>query len=122
MAKRNTKELILLEALKLFADKGYEGVSVRDIAAEVGIRQSSLYKHFESKQDIFDTLVETMKNRFPQASASSRWYHTGSGKRICHLWDRVPQKDQRRNLPILFERPLRLPVPKDAFHREVWKP
>ena len=70
MAKRNTKELILLEALKLFADKGYEGVSVRDIAAEVGIRQSSLYKHFESKQDIFDTLVETMKNRFPQASAS----------------------------------------------------
>ena len=70
MAKRNTKELILLEALKLFADKGYEGVSVRDIAAEVGIRQSSLYKHFESKQDIFNTLVETMKNRFPQASAS----------------------------------------------------
>ena len=65
MAKRNTKELILLEALKLFADKGYEGVSVRDIAAEVGIRQSSLYKHFESKQ-------ETMKNRFPQASASCR--------------------------------------------------
>ena len=49
MAKRNTKELILLEALKLFADKGYEGVSVRDIAAEVGIRQSSLYKHFDRK-------------------------------------------------------------------------
>ena len=70
MAKRNTKEAILLEALKLFADKGYEGVSVRDIAAEVGIRQSSLYKHFASKQDIFDTLVETMKKRFPQASAS----------------------------------------------------
>lgn len=70
MAKRNTKELILLKALNLFADKGYEGVSVRDIAAEVGIRQSSLYKHFGSKQDIFDTLVETMKNRFPQASAS----------------------------------------------------
>lgn len=70
MARRNTKELILLEALKLFADKGYDGVTVRDIAAEVGIRQSSLYKHFESKQDIFDTLVETMKNRFPQSSAS----------------------------------------------------
>lgn len=70
MAKRNTKELILLEALKLFADKGYDGVTVRDIAAEVGIRQSSLYKHFKSKQDIFDTLVNTMKSRFPQASAS----------------------------------------------------
>ena len=70
MAKRNTKESILLKALELFADRGYEGVSVRDIAAEVGIRQSSLYKHFAGKQDIFDTLVETMKNRFPQASAA----------------------------------------------------
>ena len=56
MAKRNTKESILLKALELFADRGYEGVSVRDIAAEVGIRQSSLYKHFAGKQDIFDTL------------------------------------------------------------------
>ena len=70
MAKRNTKESILLKALELFADRGYEGVSVRDIAAEVGIRQSSLYKHFAGKQDIFDTLVETMKNRFPEASAA----------------------------------------------------
>ena len=45
MAKRNTKEIILFESLKLFADKGYDGVTVRDIAAEVGIKQSSLYKH-----------------------------------------------------------------------------
>ena len=45
MAKRNTKETILFESLKLFADKGYDGVTVRDIAAEVGIKQSSLYKH-----------------------------------------------------------------------------
>ena len=36
MAKRNTKETILFESLKLFADKGYDGVTVRDIAAEVG--------------------------------------------------------------------------------------
>ena len=46
MTKRQTKEIILEKALKLFADKGYDGVTVRDIAAEVGIRQSSLYKHF----------------------------------------------------------------------------
>ena len=38
MAKRNTKETILFESLKLFADKGYDGVTVRDIAAEVGIK------------------------------------------------------------------------------------
>lgn len=70
MAKRNTKEIILFESLNLFADKGYDGVTVRDIAAEVGIKQSSLYKHFSSKQDIFDTLVGTMQLRFRDASTS----------------------------------------------------
>lgn len=70
MAKRNTKEIILFESLKLFADKGYDGVTVRDIAAEVGIKQSSLYKHFSSKQEIFDTLVSAMQLRFRYASTS----------------------------------------------------
>lgn len=70
MAKRNTKEIILFEALKLFSDKGYDGVTVRDIAAKVGIKQSSLYKHYASKQEIFDTLVDTMQARSRDASAS----------------------------------------------------
>ncbi len=70
MAKRNTKEIILFESLKLFADKGYDGVTVRDIAAEVGIKQSSLYKHFSSKQEIFDTLVSAIQLRFRYASTS----------------------------------------------------
>lgn len=70
MAKRNTKESILFEALKLFADRGYDGVTVRDIANEVGIMQSSLYKHYTSKQEIFDTLVEKMKQHFADASLS----------------------------------------------------
>ena len=57
MAKKNTKEIILFKALSLFADKGYDGVTVRDIAAEVGIMQSSLYKHYKNKQEIFDTFT-----------------------------------------------------------------
>lgn len=70
MAKRNTKEIILFEALKLFSEKGYEGVTMRDIAAEVGIMQSSLYKHYESKQAIFDSLVEKIKSQFSAATIS----------------------------------------------------
>lgn len=54
-----TKEKILHQALCLFAEKGYGGVSVRDISRAVGIKESSLYNHFKSKQDIFDTIVET---------------------------------------------------------------
>lgn len=54
-----TKEKILAQALCLFAEKGYGGVSVRDISRAVGIKESSLYNHFKSKQDIFDTIIET---------------------------------------------------------------
>jgi len=68
MAKRNTKEIILFKALKLFADKGYDGVTIRDIANEVGVMQSSLYKHYASKQEIFDTLIEKMQKHFADAS------------------------------------------------------
>ena len=53
-----TKEQILNAALTLFSEKGYNAVSVRHIAAEVGIKASSLYNHFENKQDILHELVE----------------------------------------------------------------
>lgn len=52
-----TKQRILSEALKLFASKGYEAVSVAQIAGAVGIKAPSLYKHYESKRDIFHSIV-----------------------------------------------------------------
>ncbi|MCR4590797.1 MAG: TetR/AcrR family transcriptional regulator [Lachnospiraceae bacterium] len=64
--KGNTKEIILEEALKLFAVKGFEAVSVRDIAEKVGIGNSALYKHFENKQAIFNALVSELKERYLQ--------------------------------------------------------
>lgn len=54
----NTKEKILLEALKQFSARGYEAVSMRDIAREVGMTQGALYKHYISKQDIFDSIIK----------------------------------------------------------------
>ncbi|GGG06113.1 TetR/AcrR family transcriptional regulator [Paenibacillus aceti] len=57
----DTKERILQVALKLFARDGYEGVSVRNIADVLGITKGALYKHYESKQDIFDSIIKRMK-------------------------------------------------------------
>lgn len=54
----NTKEKILNSALNLFSKNGYNAVSVRHIAAEVGIKASSLYNHFESKNDILNELIK----------------------------------------------------------------
>lgn len=56
----NTKEKIIDEALTLFSQRGYSGVSVKEIAGAVGIKDSSIYKHFSSKKDIFDTILTKM--------------------------------------------------------------
>ena len=49
-----TKDKILIEALSLFSVSGFSGVSVRDIAKAVGIRESAIYKHYKNKQQLFD--------------------------------------------------------------------
>lgn len=56
----DTKENILMTALRLFAKDGYEAVSVRSIAGELGITKGALYKHYKNKRDIFDSIVERM--------------------------------------------------------------
>lgn len=52
-----TKEMILEAALNLFSQKGYDASSVRDIAARIGIKDSSLYFHYKNKQAILDALM-----------------------------------------------------------------
>lgn len=59
-----TKEKILEESMKLFSVQGFAAVSVRAIAAAVGVRDSALYKHFKSKQEILEAIVEASENRF----------------------------------------------------------
>lgn len=61
-----TKEKILQESMKLFSVQGYDKVTVRMIGEAVGVRNSALYKHFPSKQAIFDAIVETSKAMFLQ--------------------------------------------------------
>ncbi|MCI5623431.1 TetR/AcrR family transcriptional regulator, partial [Anaerostipes sp.] len=60
----NTKQKILLESLRLFSQRGYDAVSVEQIAAAVGIKAPSLYKHYKSKQEIFDAIFEETARRY----------------------------------------------------------
>jgi TetR/AcrR family transcriptional regulator, biofilm operon repressor len=59
----NTKERILHEALSLFSVKGYDGVSMSDIAEVVGIKAASIYKHYSGKEDIFNSIVQSFEER-----------------------------------------------------------
>ena len=63
-----TKERITEEALTLFAEKGYKGTSVKNIADAVGIKDASLYNHFRSKQEIFNSIVELILNHISELS------------------------------------------------------
>ena len=56
----DTKERILETALELFAESGYLGTSMSDIAKQLGITKGALYKHYASKQEILDSIVERM--------------------------------------------------------------
>ena len=55
-----TKERILDIALELFAQNGYLGTSMSDIAKQLGFTKAALYKHYASKQEILDQIVERM--------------------------------------------------------------
>lgn len=57
----DTKERILETALALFAQSGYLGTSMSDIAAQLGITKAALYKHYAGKQEILDQIVARMR-------------------------------------------------------------
>ncbi len=53
-----TRNRLLVAAVKLFADRGYEASSMRELAAEVGVKAPAIYNHFDSKIDVLATAVD----------------------------------------------------------------
>mgnify|MGYP000937238027 FL=1 len=53
-----TKNRLLVAAVKLFADRGYEASSMRELAAEVGVKAPAIYNHFDSKTQVLSTAVD----------------------------------------------------------------
>lgn len=89
-----TKQKILNEALTLFAEKGYSAVYVGEIADAVGIKTPSLYKHYKSKQDIFNSCVEVFAERMenirnniqlPGSKAASFSYETITEEQLIEV-------------------------------------
>ena len=56
----DTKEKILAAALEMFSQYGYAGTNIRELTASLGLVKSSMYKHFKSKEDIWNTLLDEL--------------------------------------------------------------
>lgn len=87
----NTKEKIFDVSLDLFSKKGYDSVSLREIAEEVGIKKSSIYSHYSSKEAILMDIFNQFTNSFqidseeiqlsednPLLENPELFYHAGS--------------------------------------------
>lgn len=90
----NTRDRILREALRLFSEKGFEAVSVRQIAGAVGIKESSLYNHFAGKQDIFDSIIREYNARgevfFSGMELTGENMHFSVDKRTINMYKNMP--------------------------------
>lgn len=78
MAK-DTKERILDAALKMFSENGYAGTNIRELTASLGLGKSSMYRHFSSKEEIWNTLLDELIAYYDE--------HFGSAKHLPPIPD-----------------------------------
>ena len=75
----NTKEAVWREALRQFSARGYHGVTMKEIAAKVGINDSSIYNHYKSKEEIFHTIIEECSAWITECCEGILGKFTGAG-------------------------------------------
>ncbi len=92
-----TREKILTESLRLFANKGFDATSVKDISTAVGVADAALYRHFPSKEDIagevfgrhYGALADDISRLGQMNLRCSAVLHE-LVKLLCDLYDRAP--------------------------------
>ena len=90
----DTKERIMEAALELFAQKGYLGTSMSDIAKCLGITKAALYKHYVGKEEILESIVARM-NELDLKRAESFAMPVGSMAEAAEEYQKIPAKKIR---------------------------
>src|SRR4051794_39147568 len=86
---RSRREEILDEATQLFAERGYEGTSMADLAEKVGLRKASLFHHFASKEVLYAAVLERLVSRVAEAIAAVAVAPGSFRERIDTLTDAI---------------------------------
>jgi len=85
--KRLRKEEIVAEATRLFAERGYEGASMGDLAERVGLRKASLFHHFSSKDVLYATVLTQLMDSVKSAITSAAMAEGSFEQRLDALTD-----------------------------------
>ncbi|MBN1646744.1 MAG: TetR/AcrR family transcriptional regulator [Spirochaetales bacterium] len=67
--QQTTRDRIFTAAVKLFGERGFHGTSMRELAREAGIKESSVYNHFPGKNAIMQAILDYHMQGFKQAEA-----------------------------------------------------
>ncbi|MGB8414481.1 MAG: TetR/AcrR family transcriptional regulator [Candidatus Binatus sp.] len=78
----DTRDRALQAAQALFAERGYRGTSLRDIARRIGVRAPSLLHHFPSKQQLYLAVLDQMFESLDDAANAIVWRHEGRQERM----------------------------------------
>lgn len=87
---KTTKEQILNSALTVFSQKGYDGALLRDISSSLGITKAALYKHFDSKESIWNAVIDYVEAYY------SKHMESVSDIPIPENWDELKELSLRQ--------------------------
>lgn len=123
-----TKLRILEISIELFSKRGFSGASIRDITKEVGIKESSLYKHFRNKDEILETIFTNFRRetdkilppmvyieRIAESMSLKEFLERGVTNFLAHIDDSINQKIWRMMYIELF----RNPMAQDIYRNDI---
>lgn len=93
----STKEKFVIEALRLFSEKGYEAVSVAEIASAVGCSAPALYKHYKSKKQLLEAVIEA-SNRGFETQMEVMHFDFNSDKNDREIFINMTEEDEIKRL------------------------
>ncbi len=102
MKQEDTKQKIIDKALELFSERGYDSVSVGDIADAVGIKAPSLYNHFSGKQAIFDAIVRSTAAKY-EADTGKIDIHVQNASQDISVFENITEDALFEKLRQIFE-------------------
>lgn len=79
----DTKDRIIEKALYMFSEKGYNGTNLRDLAKELDLSKSALYRHFDSKEAIWEAIYQQTKKHYEE--------HFGSPEHMVNIPDTMEE-------------------------------